>query len=615
MFPFPPRRLLPALALAFALLLAAPAAALAALQTTPDRTYQTNGRVSAILSIGNTVYIGGSFTSVRPAGAAAGRQEVARAHLAAIDARTGALLPWNPAPDKAVLALEASPDGQTIYVGGSFSRIAGQIRHRFAALSADASTAASLRSGWGDMNVSADVQSISASSSRVYVGGKFTSVVGQARGHLAAFDVTGSGGSLDSTWKPTAADPINDRKFKRANILDLALDGSRIFVAGAFSTLNGFSKHRDLDALDLTTGQTSLWKYHPGFSVYQVIPTAQRLYLGGDGAGGNLQAIDMASQSVSNPNSWVMLTDGGIQAIALIGDTVYAGGHFDNVCNQISATGPPFTCTSAKAVRHKIFAVPAAGGDLDPWYPGANSALGLFAMATTSDGRLEIGGDFTRTGNPNALNQARTAQQGFAQYSPSGGGVVSGPARITAPRDGATLASGSTGPVSADFSGASTGDYTVSVDGPSYHWQTSSTYDGRPQTASWPIPELTDAGSYTVTLSGPGGTTSIGFSVAASPPPSAGPITAASLTPTTVTRNVEIDFTLAQAAGISCVVEDASGKVVKTLARGGTFAAGDHAFKWALKGDDGTIVPDGAYTAVLSTPGQDPLRMDFTVAR
>jgi hypothetical protein len=605
------RHLLAALPAAASLL--APASALAALQTSPDPTYQTNGRVTAIAAIGNTVYIGGTFTSVRPAGAAAGSGEVSRPHLAALDATTGALLPWNPRPNGTVQALAASADGQTLYAAGTFGTIAGGTRHRFAALSADASLAAANQPGWGDLSVSASVQSIAVTPARVYIGGKFLTVAGQPRRHLAAFDVPAGSApaALDTAWTPSATDPVNDPKFAQANVLSLAVAGDRIFVAGAFDTLNGFSKHRNLDALDLTTGQTSLWKYHPGFPVYQVIPTAQRLYLGGDGAGGNLQAVDMASQSITDPASWVMITDGGIQAIALIGDTIYAGGHFDNVCNQISDTGPPFTCTTSKAVRHKIFAVPAAGGDLDPWYPGANSSLGIFAMATQGGQRLEIGGDFTKTGNPNSLGQARTAQQGYAQYSPSG--AAQGAAHITAPADGATLPAGSTGPVTADWSGAALGDYTVTVDGPSYHWSTAYTFSGSPQTASFTVDAMTAAGTYTATVAGPGGSSSVTFSVSSAP--SGGPITAASETPSVVTTTMELDFTLSQAAPITAVVRDAGGATVKTLAKGGTFTAGDHAIRWGLKSDAGTTVPNGSYTAVLSTPGQDPFVFPFTVSR
>lgn len=36
-----------------------------------DPTYQANGRVNAIVTIGDMVYVGGQFTAVRPAGAPA----------------------------------------------------------------------------------------------------------------------------------------------------------------------------------------------------------------------------------------------------------------------------------------------------------------------------------------------------------------------------------------------------------------------------------------------------------------------------------------------------------------------------------------------------------------
>src|SRR4051812_15747492 len=93
------------------LLLAVTGPASAATSSLPldvDRTYQTNGRVDAILTIGDTIYLGGVFTSVRPAGAPLGTGEVPRQHLAALSRSTGALLPWNPGTDKAVFNLAAS---------------------------------------------------------------------------------------------------------------------------------------------------------------------------------------------------------------------------------------------------------------------------------------------------------------------------------------------------------------------------------------------------------------------------------------------------------------------------------------------------------------------------
>ncbi len=86
----------------------------------PDPMYQTNGKVDAVLSVGDTIYIGGTFTSVRPAGAPAGTDEVSRSRLAAFSRSTGALLRWNPGVGHQVNALAAAPNGRIIYVGGRF---------------------------------------------------------------------------------------------------------------------------------------------------------------------------------------------------------------------------------------------------------------------------------------------------------------------------------------------------------------------------------------------------------------------------------------------------------------------------------------------------------------
>src|SRR3954447_16992422 len=88
----------------------------------PLSTWQTNGTVWALESIGNVVYVGGSFTKVRPPGTAEGdASEVGRVNFAAFDATTGALLACNPtvtngAGTAKVFALEASPSGDRLYV-------------------------------------------------------------------------------------------------------------------------------------------------------------------------------------------------------------------------------------------------------------------------------------------------------------------------------------------------------------------------------------------------------------------------------------------------------------------------------------------------------------------
>src|SRR5262249_12000798 len=79
--------------------------------------------------MGGAVYLGGSLQHVNG---------VARNHLAALDAASGALLPWAPEADRAVTSLDT--DGSRVFVAGAFRSIAGQPRTGVAVL--DATTAA-----------------------------------------------------------------------------------------------------------------------------------------------------------------------------------------------------------------------------------------------------------------------------------------------------------------------------------------------------------------------------------------------------------------------------------------------------------------------------------------
>ena len=105
--------------------------------------------------------------------------------------------------------------------------------------------------------------------------------------------------------------------------------------------------------------------------------------------------------------------------MVIMDGVIYGGGHFDNVCVGVTdgaTTG--FKCPTNLATRHKLVAIDAVTGALDPWNPGANSPLGVFGM-TSDGGSLEVGGDFTKIGTPNASHGATKNQQGYAQFSPA----------------------------------------------------------------------------------------------------------------------------------------------------------------------------------------------------
>ena len=141
---------------------------------------------------GATIYAGGYFTSI-------GGQ--ARNSIAALDAVTGAATAWNPNASSYVNALAVS--GSTVYAGGDFTSIGGQARNRIAALDAVTGTA----TAW-DPNASdpaSGINALAVSGSTVYAGGRFSSIGGQVRNNIAALDAaTGAATPWNRTRTPTS---------------------------------------------------------------------------------------------------------------------------------------------------------------------------------------------------------------------------------------------------------------------------------------------------------------------------------------------------------------------------------------------------------------------------
>jgi hypothetical protein len=356
----------------------------------PVPTYQTNGRVNAIVFLNGTVYLGGKFTSVRPAGDPAGTGEVARNHLAAFNASTGALLPWNPGASGAVFALATS--GNTIYVGGSFSKLGSSTRSRIGAI--DATTGAVL-SGFKP-KLDAAVNSLAVGGGVVYAGGNFTTANGVARASLAAFDA--SNGALSTSWAPAAGG--NSSTTPTVTSVRLAPGGGVVYVGGGFTTIDGASQNHIAALLTSNGSPSPTFTHHLGYAVVDLAVDATGLFVAGAGGGGNFASLNPSTGAIV----WQGGTDGNVQAIAVLDGEVYVGGHYTNYCGP---QGGQHTCTTP-IKRLKLLAVDESTGGLTSWNPHANSTLGVFALAGSGT-TLGVGGDFTKIGG--------IAQQGYGQFT------------------------------------------------------------------------------------------------------------------------------------------------------------------------------------------------------
>jgi hypothetical protein len=350
-------------------------------------TWQTNGRVKAIQVVGSTVYIGGKFTSVRPAGDPLGTGEVPRNRVAAFNITTGALLPWNPNANGTVQAIAVS--GSTVYLGGSFTQVGGKGHQRLAAV--DTSGGAPIAAFKPTMD--AEVLTLALAGSDVYAGGMFTTVNGTAHTYLAALDAT-------TTSTPGALDPAFTGSADNGVLAStVSADGTKLVIGGNFTHVDGSSQNH-IAAVNPTTGATLPWATHTSYGIVALAADANGIYAAGAGSGGNFAAFSPSTGS----SKWVGGTNGNVQAITVFNGEVYAGGHYTNYCGP---QGGQHTCTNP-IPRSKILAVDETSGALQSWHPSVNSTLGVFALAGGA-GYLELGGDFTKV--------AGTSQQGFAAFA------------------------------------------------------------------------------------------------------------------------------------------------------------------------------------------------------
>ncbi|MEU4238658.1 hypothetical protein [Actinoplanes sp. NPDC026619] len=343
--------------------------AVAAVGQTVRATPSFNGSVYAIAYRGNTVYVGGSFTSTSVNG-----RTVARERLAAFDASTGALRDWAPRADDTVRALAVSDS--SVFAAGEFGQISGRSRDAVAKIDAGTGAVSSFRH-----SVDGSPRALAVGNGRLYLAGTISGVDGEDRSRLAAFSL--DDGELDDDWTPSADDTV----------YSLAYRNSKVYLGGAFHKAGDVRSTLRLAAVDATSGDVDE-SFRPSAPavVYSIATDANGVYAAMGGPGGRAAAFTSTGST-----RWSQVFDGDAQAIAVLDGTAYVGGHFDRACTS-SSVGAHGTCREGSVSRVKLAAV-RGDGSLSDWAPQANGIAGVRTIGVDREhGTVAVGGDFTTIG-------------------------------------------------------------------------------------------------------------------------------------------------------------------------------------------------------------------------
>lgn len=288
-----------------------------------------NQNVSSLLVSGSTLYVGGSF------GAIGGQ---VRSDIAAIDIGTGSVTAWNPGADGAVDCMILGPYAGTLTVGGAFTHIGGQARARLAMLDATTGQPSSWNPG-----PNGTVLALGFDPKSVYVGGQFTSigVIPLARNHIAAIDPS-NGAAL--SWDPNANSDVRALAVRTI----LPVSQTTVYIGGAFSAVGGAERHF-LAAIDGSGTATAWAPYCSGpysLGAYSIGLSGSAVFAGGDMSlvgsvpRSSLAAIDATSGIPTDwnpgPSGSLSTTFYGapVQALLLDGSTLCVGGNFTSIGGQ-----------------------------------------------------------------------------------------------------------------------------------------------------------------------------------------------------------------------------------------------------------------------------------------
>jgi hypothetical protein len=347
-----------------------------------------NTTVRAIASSGRTTYVGGEFSVVGG---------IARGRLAAIDA-DGYLTSWNPTASAGVKNILV--DGSTVYVGGEFATLGGATRRGLAAVGTDGT----LRDWNPGLNSGGSARDLVKVGTDLFFGGQFSAVGGVTRANAAAVSLAGSCATSFTDSCVKSWNPATTGVARGSEVNTLYQLGTTMLMGGPFSTVSAITRQGaaavgiDSTCLESYTS-ACVQSWDPNFDerVNALEVLGDVAYMSGwFGTASGSSRTKLAAVKVDSPcitswssgsclTAWNPTATNAVNALAISGTTLYAGGPFQTFAgttrNRLASVDLSGACATT-------FSAPCLGS----WDPNAGDEVGTVRAAGSN---VFVGGAFT----------------------------------------------------------------------------------------------------------------------------------------------------------------------------------------------------------------------------
>ncbi|MEQ6902468.1 PKD domain-containing protein [Nocardioides sp. YIM 152588] len=390
----------------------------------------------------NRVFIAGTFSGAQNT-TGANQGFVSQPGLLSYNYETGLIdTSFRPSFNGGVAAVEASPDGTKLFVGGSFNTVNGTAAQKVASL--DLTTGAPLGSFVVDRSTNNQVQSLATTDDTLYVGGRFSRINGVLRTGVAAMD-TDTGAVIES-FDNSLSGGIGVNGALGVPQLKLTHDATKLIVIHTARKIDGQDR-LGMGIIDTATEELLPWRSTLWDENLARVGGVTRICCGDvapddsyfvvtSGSGGDRPPIsdtvvayplDDASLEDSDVQPlWISRHFDSIYSVAITEVAIYVGGHFgwaesptsedpwpglDNVGYGTGQGLSGYGLGDQVVRRDHIAALNPVDGKAVEWNPngGSNSFEGDKAMEATPRG-LFIGGDGQFKGG------VRTGRVGFFDF-------------------------------------------------------------------------------------------------------------------------------------------------------------------------------------------------------